>query len=53
VALTIKTEHAGPKNSGRKSGFWGGRGEAKEVCRKRRRQAGREEIRRALQDRAA
>jgi len=37
-----RTEHAGPKNSGRKSGWWGLREEAKDNSRKIRRQIDRE-----------
>lgn len=33
-----KTEHSGPKNRGRKSGFWGKRNEAKTSTKKQRRQ---------------
>ena len=33
----LKTEHAGPKGSDRKSGFWGRRVEAKLTCKKVRR----------------
>lgn len=35
--MSTKTEHTGAKNSGRKSGFWGRRKEAKAVSKSLRR----------------
>lgn len=43
-----KTEHAGPRNRGRTSGYWGRRQEAKHVSRRLRRRRGREAVRHAL-----
>jgi len=40
----IKTEHCGPKNRGRKSGFWGLRKEAKDNSRSKRRTVDKIEI---------
>ena len=41
---STKTEHVGPKSSKRKSGFWGRRAEAKENCKKIRRQIDKESV---------
>lgn len=42
--MAIKIEHAGAKGSGRKSGFWGKRADAKQVSKKLRREDGKREI---------
>jgi len=42
--MGIKTEHSGHKGSGRKSGFWGLRREAKDLSRMKRRTIDKKEV---------
>lgn len=46
----VKTEHAGAKSRGRKSGYYGPRHKAKQFTRKLRRHLERDEIQQQLQD---
>ena len=45
----IKTEHCGPKNRGRKSGFWGLRRDAKDNSRSKRRIVDKIEVKRGIE----
>ena len=45
--MTIKTEHAGAKNSG---GFWGKREEAKTLSKKLRRKSSKQEVKKQLKE---
>lgn len=50
MAKKAKTEHAGPKNSGRKSGFYGLRVVAKNTSRKIRRARDKSEVEKQLKE---